>query len=55
MDDNRPYYILLEAHYINWLANEVNEKLKEGYVLYGSPFSRKDEYCQAMILPSKES
>lgn len=52
---DKPFYIVLEENYATWLASAVNEKMKEGYVLYGSPFSRENQFCQAMILPTKES
>ena len=37
------------------LAQKVNEKLKSGYELYGSPFLSEELMCQAMtkaILPT---
>jgi len=38
------HYILLEAYNIDDLNEKVNDKLQEGYVLYGDPISVSDTY-----------
>lgn len=49
---NSPEYILIVGHWTD-MPRQVNEKLAEGYCLYGTPFSISSDFaevCQAMLL-----
>lgn len=53
--NKRRNYIILKTSFILELESKVETKIKEGYELYGFPFSFRqndgvDEVCQAMIL-----
>ena len=49
-------YILIVENTDYWLNENVNKKLAEGYILYGTPFSSdRSNYCHALILPEKEN
>lgn len=58
--DSKIEYILIRSQYISSLGEEVTEKLKKGFKLYGDPFVVEDRnanydreqttyYCQAVI------
>ncbi len=44
-----PDYKLAAVKKPETLEALVNEFLKEGYELYGSPFCSADRYCQAIV------
>jgi len=48
-------YIIVKTSFMLELESKVEEKMKEGYELYGFPFTFRqkdgfDEVCQSMIL-----
>jgi len=41
-------YVILSAPNAQELADQVNQRLSRGWVLYGSPFTEKGVYFQAL-------
>lgn len=41
-------YAILSASNAQDLSEQVNQRLSRGWVLYGSPFTEKGSYLQAM-------
>jgi len=41
-------YAILSASNAQELSEQVNQRLSRGWVLYGSPFTEKGVYLQAM-------
>ena len=47
--EKAPDYKLAAVKKPQTLETLVNEFLKDGYELYGSPFCSADRYCQAIV------
>jgi hypothetical protein len=41
-------YVILNAANVQDLADQINQRLSRGWVLYGSPFTEKGSYFQAL-------
>lgn len=41
-------YVILSAPNAQELADQVNQRLSRGWVLYGNPFTEKSGYFQAL-------